>query len=300
MSFQVDTALVNAYRSNLEIQFQQRGSKLRSLVRVESQNSEFEFFDRIGPTEAVEVKTRHSDTPLISTPHDRRRNSTRDFDWADLVDRRDKLRMLADPTSPYAVNAAYALGRKVDEVIIEAAFGTAYSGKTGQTSVAFPSTQTILNNYVESGGATASNLNIAKLRRTRTMFDLEEAVDYDAGEELYMVVTAHQIQSLLRQTEITSSDYNAIKALVNGEVDTYMGIKFIRILHSMLPKSGNIRDCIAFTRQGILLGMASDLMVDVGPRRDKRNSTQVYACASFGATRLWEEKVIKVQCDETA
>lgn len=299
MSYQVDTALVNAYRSNLEIQFQQKGSRLRPFVRVESQNSEFEFWDRIGPTEAVEVTTRHSDTPLISTPHDRRRCSTKDFDWADLIDRRDRIRMLADPTSPYTQNAVYALGRKMDEQILAAAVGTAYTGKTGATSVTFPAAQELAVNYVESGAPANSNLTIGKLRRIRTMLDLEEAVDYDAGEEIYLVITAHQVQSLLRTTEVQSSDYNTVKALVNGEISTFMGIRFIRILHSMLTVAANVRDCIAFTRQALLLGVADDLMVDVGPRRDKRNSQQVYVSGSFGATRMWEEKVIRVKCDET-
>ena len=299
MSFEVDTALVNSYRSNLEIQFQQKGSRLRPFVRVESQNSEFDFHDRIGPVEAVEVENRHSDTPLISTPHDRRRVGLRDFDWADLIDRKDRLRMLADPTSPYTINAVYALGRKMDRIIVQAAFGTAYAGKEGSQSIDFPGGQQIAHNYVESGSAAASNLTVGKLRRIRTMFDLEEAVDYDAGEDLTLAVTAHQIQSLLRTTEVTSSDFNVIKALVNGEVDQFMGIRFVRLHPSLLPKAGNNRSCLAWARQGLLLSIADDIMVDVGPRRDKRNSVQIYVCASFGSSRMWEEKVIRVLCDET-
>jgi hypothetical protein len=73
MSFQIDTALVQSYKRNIEIKFQQRVSRLRPFVRVESQNAEFDFYDRIGPTDAAEVLTRHGDTPLMSTPHDRRR-----------------------------------------------------------------------------------------------------------------------------------------------------------------------------------------------------------------------------------
>jgi len=134
MSFQVGTALVNAYRSNIEIQFQQKGSRLRNTVSVETQNAEYEYYDRIGPTDAVEVLNRHSDTPLISTPHSRRRVAMSDYDWADMIDRKDRIRMLADPTSPYSQNAVFALGRKMDDVIIAATVGTAYTGKTGSTS----------------------------------------------------------------------------------------------------------------------------------------------------------------------
>ena len=293
MSFQIDTALVQTYKSNIEIQFQQMGSRLRPYVRQESQKAEFDFYDRIGPVDAVEVTTRHGDTPLISTPHDRRRVALRDFDWADLIDNKDKLRMLADPTSSYVQNAVMALGRKMDDVIIEAAFGTAYSGKTGSTSVSFAAGSEVAVNYVESGTAQNSNLTIGKLRRARYLLDAAEASE----DMLIAVVGPSQIQSLLRTTEVTSSDYNTVKALVAGEIDTFMGFKFVK--SNRLTVASSIRSCILFAKQGLLLSSAQEINVDVGPRRDKRNSVQAYACASFGASRMWEEKVLRVKCDET-
>ncbi len=295
MSFQVDTALVNTYKSNIEIQFQQKGSRLRQYCRQESQNAEFDFYDRITATDAVEVFGRHQDTPLLSTPHDRRRVALRDFDWADMVDKKDKLRMLADPTSAYTQNAVYALGRSMDDVIIDAAFGTAYTGKTGSTTVTFASASEVAVDYVESGATANSNLTVGKLRRARFLLTSTEAEE--DGEMLVAVITASQIQSLLRTTEVTSADYNTIKALVNGEIDTFMGFKFIRT--QRLPVASNVRSCIFFAQGGLLVATADAITVDVGPRRDKRNSTQIYVCGTFGSSRMWEEKVLRVKCDET-
>lgn len=295
MSFQIDTALVQTYKSNIEVKFQQMGSKLRPHCRVETQNAEFDFYDRIGPTDAIEVTNRHADTPLVSTPHDRRRVALRDFDWADLIDKKDKLRMLADPQSAYVQNAVYALGRKMDDLIIEASVGTAYTGKTGSTSVTFPAAQEVAVNYVESGGAANSNLSIGKLRRVRTILGVAEA-DMD-GEPLVAVVSPYQIQGLLRQTEVTSSDYNTVKALVAGEINSFMGFTFVR--SNRLTVASNIRDCLFWAKQGMLLAVAQEITVDIGPRRDKRNSIQIYVNASFGSSRMWEEKVIRVKCDET-
>jgi len=303
MSFQIDTALVNAFKGNVELQFQQKGSRLRSTVRNESQNAEFDFYDRIGSTEAVENTTRHGDTPLISTPHDRRRCSTRDFDWADMIDRKDKIRLLSDPTSAYALNASYALGRKVDRVIIEAATGTAYTGKTGSTSVTFPAASEVAVDYVETGSTTNSNLTVGKLRRTQFLMESMPAGEVNGGapvepgEERYFVASASQKQALLRTTEVTSADFNTVKALVNGEINTFLGFTFVWL--ELLTKVGNIRDCLAYTRQGLLFASADEMMVDVGPRRDKRNSVQVYVSASFGATRMWEQRVLRVKCDES-
>jgi hypothetical protein len=296
MSFQVDTALVQTYKSNIEIQFQQKGSRLRPYVRVESQNAEFDFYDRIGAVDAVENTGRHQDTPLVSTPHDRRRVHLRDFDWADLVDKKDKLRMLADPTSSYTQNAVWALGRRMDDCIIESAFGIAYTGKTGTTAVQFDAAnQDVAANYVESGGPVASNLTIGKLRRARFLLTRKDQLDDDM-EMLYMAVTASQIDALLRTTEVTSADYNTVKALAAGAIDTFMGFKFIRL--ERLPKTGNDRSCLAWSTGGLLLAVADEVNVDVGPRRDKRNSTQIYVCGSYNASRMWEEKVVRVFCTE--
>ena len=63
--------------------------------------------------------TRHGDTPQIDT-HSRRRVSLVDYEYADLIDNQDKIRTLIDPTSSYALAAAYALGRAQDDEIIAA------------------------------------------------------------------------------------------------------------------------------------------------------------------------------------
>jgi hypothetical protein len=295
MSLQVDTAYVNAYRANVNMLVQQKGSRLRPYVRVETQNAEFEFYDRIGATEAQEITGRHQDTPLTSTPHDRRRVSLRDFDWADLIDRQDKLRMLMDPAGPYSTNAMWAMGRKMDDVVIEQFFGTAYSGKTGATTTSFPSANQIAVNYVESGGAANSSLTIGKLRRAKEILD---AYDNDPDEDRICACAAQQLHALLRTTEVTSADYNSVKALVEGKLDTFLGFKFVRTQRLATDGSGYRRVPI-WIKSKMLLAISQDVQVDVGPRRDKRNSIQVYVTMGIGSTRMEEEGVVEVKCDET-
>ena len=294
MSINITTAFVNQYRANVEHLLQQKGSRLRPFVRMETQNAEFEYYDRIGSVDAVEVTSRHSDTPLISTPHDRRQVSLRDFDWADMIDRTDRIRLLIDPSSPYAQNAAWALGRKMDDVIIENAFGTAYSGKPGSTSVTMPSGDVIAVNYVESGSATNSGLTIGKLREAKRLLDSQEN---DPSDPRYCAVTAQQVNDLLQTTEVTSADYNSVKALVQGEINSFMGFLFVRT-ERVATDSNSYRRVIAWARSGMLLAMGKDITADIGPRRDKRNSTQVYCSASFGATRMEEGKVLEIKCSE--
>lgn len=296
MSWTVDTAFVQQYRNKLEMIFQQRGSRLRDTVTVVTQNAEYDYHDRIGTATAQAMTTRHGDTPLNSIDHTRRRNQITGYNTAELFDNQDKLRMIINPTDGYAQSQAFALGRQMDDAIITAASGTAFSGKTGTTSVAFDATnQRVAVDFVESGAPVNNNLTIGKLREARQKLLVNEAIM--DGEGVYFILTAEQEMSLLRSTEVTSADYNTVKNLVNGTVNSFMGFTFVRT--QRLTKSGNNRTCLAYPKSGILLGVAQDLKVEIGPRADKNYSTQVYSESTFGSTRLWEEKVVEVLCDET-
>tara|TARA_R100001460_G_scaffold9939_3_gene23616 strand:+ start:205 stop:531 length:327 start_codon:yes stop_codon:yes gene_type:complete len=102
MSAQITTAFVNQFSANVQMLSQQMGSLLRNAVDVETINGEKAFFDQVGQAAAVQKTTRNSDTPVMETPHARRQVSLKDFEYADLIDDQDKIRMLIDPTSTYA------------------------------------------------------------------------------------------------------------------------------------------------------------------------------------------------------
>ena len=125
MSNQITTAFVEQYSRNVSMLSQQMGSKLRGSVDVENVTGKNAFFDQVGVTAAVLRTSRHGDTPQIDTPHSRRRLSLADYEWADLVDDMDKVRMLVDPTSSYAKAAAAAMNRSIDDVIIASMNATA-------------------------------------------------------------------------------------------------------------------------------------------------------------------------------
>jgi hypothetical protein len=294
MSWSPDVAFVNNYRNQLTPIFQQKGSRLRSTVRVVTQNAEFDYFDRLGEATANAITTRHADTPLDDIEHTRRRNQIQGYNNALLFDNQDKLKMLIDPTQGYAQAQAWALGRKMDDVIIAAASGTAYTGKTGSGTQAFDADQRVAVNYVESGAAADSGLTIAKLRRTRKILEANEVLD--SGEMPVFVLTSTQMQDLLRTTEVTNADYNSVKALVQGSVDTFMGFRFLRT--ERLATSSGDRVCLAYVPSAILLGVAEDVKVRINERDDKNYSIQVYSEATFGATRMWEEAIVEVLCNE--
>ena len=285
MSTQITTAFSQQFSTNVQLLSQQMGSILRAAVDEESVTGEKAFFDNVGASAAVKRTSRHQDTPLVETPHDRRMVTLETYEWADLIDEADKVQMLIDPTSTYARAAAAAMGRAMDDSIIAAATGSALTGKTGGTSTAL--TQTIANG--------SADMTVAKLITAKKKLD-DGSVDPSIPR--HIVVGPDQIEALLGTTSVTSSDFNTVKALVQGEIDTFMGFKFHT--STRLSKAGNIRKCFAFAEDGLKLAVGKDVTSEIERRADKSYSTQVFYCASFGATRMEEAKVVSIDCDESA
>ena len=286
MSVQITTAFVNQFSSNIQMLSQQMGSLLRNAVDVETVNGEKAFFDQVGSAAAVLRTTRHADTPLIDTPHSRRMVTMSDYEYADLIDDQDKVRLLVDPTSTYARAAAAAMGRAMDDVIISAALSTSLTGKDGTTSTPFDT-----NNQIAVG---AAGLTLAKLIEAKEILDSN---DVDPSIPRYIAVSPKQITNLLDDPEVTSADYNTVRALVKGELDTYVGFKFVTTNRLGLDGSGD-RRCFAWAMDGIKLAVGKEPAARIDERADKSYATQVYYCMSVGATRMEEAKVVEILCDE--
>jgi len=287
MSTQISTAFVQQFSSNVQLLSQQRGSLLRGAVSEESVTGEKAFFDQVGAAAAVKRTSRHGDTPLVETPHSRRMVTMESYEWADLIDDADKVRLLIDPTSTYALAAAAAMGRAMDDAIIEAAIGTSKTGKSGASST------TMLSDHQIANGGT--DLTLAKLIQAKKVLDLASV---DPSITRHIAVGPDQIEALLNSTTVTNSDFNTVKALVQGEINTFLGFTFHQT--TRLSKSGNIRSCFAWAEDGVKLAVGKDVMAKIDERADKSYSTQVYYCATFGATRMEEAKVVQIDCDESA
>lgn len=308
MSSQITTAFVNQYRAEVFHLSQQKGSKLQGAVRNETQKGESGFYDRLGPATAQVKASRHADTPQIDSGHSRRRVQLVDYVWADLIDKEDLRRLMMDPAGKYAEAAAWAMGRSKDDVIIAAADGSAYGGVAGATTVAHPNAQ----KYAFNASSAFSSLNVVGLLKIKQILD---ANDVDESIPRHGVVNAEGLNGLLNQTAVQSADYNTIKSLVQGQVDTFVGFKFHRterllaqvdalsasattgVVGSGTTVVGH-RRCLFFAQDGLLLATSEDVQIEIERRPDKNYATQVYACMGIGATRMEEEKVVVGLADE--
>lgn len=298
MSFAVPTHFVQQYTQNVMMLLQQKGGKLASTVTQQSFSGKgAKAVEQVGLVTPVKNLGRHSDTTLISTPADARWIFPNDYDWADLIDTQDKLRMLIDPLGPYTQNGVNAMRRAQDEEILLAFFASANTGENGTVATAFPAGQQVGVNV----GGTNSNLNVAKLRAARRLL-MSAGVDLEA-ESIYCAITASDHDALLNEIQVASLDFNSQPVMVDGQVRRFLGINFIPVEFSdttSYPQasaalvSGGVRSVPVWVPSGMQLGMWNDVTVSVDKRPDKRNSVQTYITTTVGATRIEEKRVVQI------
>lgn len=297
MSVEITTAFVEQYKANVELLTQQKPSRLRKAVMEETITGKNAFFEQIGPTSMQIRQTRHGDSPMVNTPHSRRRVSLADYEWGDMVDDADKVRMLIDPSSAYAINAAYAANRQIDDVIIAAADATAYTGVAGATQTPFD-TNMIVDVQTRDVGVSAADLgmNVAKIIEAQRLLAANEV---DEDEPKFIIWNARQRASLLNSTKATSADYNSVKALVSGQINEYMGFTFIR--SERIGTDANGDDKVLFwAKSGMKLAVGMSPKTRIAERPDKGFNWYVYTAMSIGATRMDEKKVGYIECDTSA
>lgn len=299
----VSVAFTEQYSALLYVLSQQKGSKFRNLVRNETvSNSRNAYFERLGLATAQKITTRHGDTPLNEIPHSRRRLTPEDYNTATLLDTADQLKMLIDPKSPYANAQAMELGRIIDDVVVEAMLGSVSTGQSGGTEVAFKDdsrsingdgTVTTLGTLASSG--TETDITLAKILTMMNLFN-EEDVDPDIPKN--WAVSPREIQVMLDITEIGSADFNTVKALAAGRVETFSGFNFFWTNRLPLDVASEAtRRTIAWAQDGVILGTAQNITSKISERDDKNYSVQVYAEQSLGAIRLEGAKVHEALMD---
>lgn len=297
----ITEAFKNTYRRNFMPLVQQDTSKLLKAVDVETGSEkvggERHFIDQIGRREPQQVTTRHPDSPHTEQEYKRRAVTMKD--WADgcIIDKPDIFRTLDDPTNPVVMEQRKGFARQIDRTIIAAATGTAMTGHEGTTPVPLPGTQSVPVDYDDAnpgGGGAVSNLVVSKIRQALQILESNDA-DTD---DLWFCAHPKQKQSLLTSTKVTSSDYAAVKALVMGEVDFFLSFRFIWSTLTSLG-AGNVRTCFAWDRTALVAVFSQMPTVHLDPARsDKSFNPYAFVQMTNGSTRIEEERVVEVLCDE--
>lgn len=281
-----NTVYAQAYAQNIMQLAQQKYSKLMPIAYMKPNVKGKVFYqDQIGEWAMAAKGGRNVQTPNNDPNMARRMATMVDYHDARLLDRGDELRMLSDPRSAYTIAAAQSLARQIDTVIALAVVGTANYGETGASTVTLG---TDLISGISHIAGTPATLTVARLTLAKQILDLED-VDED---DRFFVINPYGLQQLLGTTQITSSDYNSVKALVQGQLDTFLGFKFI--VSNVLSTSGTVSTGFAMQRYGLCLAMSTEPIVRTDERTDLSYSWQVYYELNIGAVRLEEARVVKV------
>lgn len=284
-----------AYAANIMQLAQSKYSKLMPIVYMKPNVKAKTFFqDQIGKWSMSTKGGRNVQTPNNDPNLGRRMGTLVDYHDNRMLDRGDELRMISDPRSAYTIAAASALGRQIDTIIASKILSTANTGETGSSTITLGTHATSgrsiahVNPTSADATGTPATLTFARVRAAKRVLDLEDV----EMEDRYFVVSPQAMDHLLNTTQATSSDYAAVKALVRGEVDSWMGFKWI--VSTNLSSSGTITSCFAMNRYALCLAMGSEPIVRTDERADLSYSWQVYYELNIGAVRLEEARVVQV------
>jgi len=253
--------------------YQQRGSKLRGTVRLKTGvTGATAVFQKNGKG-AAGKKTRHGNVPLMNVEHTSVTATLEDWYGADYIDHLDELKTNTDERLVVANAGAYALGRKVDELIV---------AKLAQASAVVPEA--------------ASGLTKAKVLEAFATLNGNDVPD-DGNR--FAVVGAHQWNELLDISEFKSADFAGDRYpwLKGTESRTWLGITWM--FHTGLPLSGGTRKCFLYHRSalGLAEGQEVKVFTDWVP---EKAAHLVDHLLSAGAVLIDQDGVVEIDCDDDA
>jgi hypothetical protein len=284
MTATISSAFISQFSDNLFSLLEQKGSKLRPAMKIETARGEKHFFDRLGSFTATKIISRAQETNLQDPSHSRRMATVDRYEATTYLDDMDKLKMLIDPSSDYAQKLARAHGRNLDDVILTAMLGTAATGQTGTGSQAFDSNQQIAH------GSTA--FSVAKLNEGLRLLEAND-VDVD-GIRLYLAAGASAIKALFGENDIVSFDFQNTKALSDGKLPMFRGVNIIRTQRIPDQTSGSVFRCVLFSEDTMRVALSKDIEVKTGEDVTKNFLMVIASYMMFGAVRMEEESVVDI------
>lgn len=297
--------LTTQFTSKLELLLQQRVSKLRgvcdSAMYVGKMASPV---NQIGVLEFKQPSGRYSPITPQVPQYTRRWIFPNDRDLAVLVDTFDELRTIVDPKAGISEAVAAAGGRYFDDLIINAANGSASTGvdASGLTTESFSSTVSTSGGYLVAdtfGASGSTGMTYPKMVEAwRVMRHAQ--VDLDA-EGPTLLISSQQESDLKKQQEVINKDYNDNMVVESGRVQRIAGYDLIVSERLNTSSSNTLRNCLAFVRSGLHLGIWKDMNINIDNRRDLTSHPwQLYAMLSAGATRTQLFKVVQINCADTS
>mgnify|MGYP007073179942 FL=1 len=280
MSVNISTAFVTLFDSEVKQAYQ--GQRLLAGVTRERTGVQGNTvkFPKIGKGSAT-IRVPQTDVVPLNVTYSQVTATMEDFIAAEYSDIFDQSHVNFSERQELVQVVSGAIARRMDQVVLDAL--TAASG-----------TNTVAN----SVGGSNTNLNVAKLRAAKKALDAKNV----PADGRCMIIHANSLDSLLAETEVTSSDFASVKALVTGDVDTFLGFKFItmgdRDEGGLAIDGSNDRTLFAFHKDAMGLGVSMNQTSRVDYIAEK-TSFLVASMFSAGSVAIDAEGIVKVTCRES-
>jgi len=295
----LESHYTDAFEANLGHVPQQKGARLVSLV---DSNTSFtkpgDMFnaDDIGTSEPTEITERFGTSPDGVISKKRRVGFFTPYDDGKWLDDIDTAKSLSDPANPNMQAMMWGHERYRDRKIIEALDAPAREGRTGETTVAFPASQSIaVDNwsYKRKGDTSTGDapLTFAKINHAKVKLDKSQI----EGKRAF-VISSEQLGQLLTDPVITDRETVAVQALMAGELSYFMGFSWY--LSELLPLAAGIRKCFAFIQPAIMYRGRKLTEAQITRRADRKFNWYAYYKGTHGALRRYDEAVVRVLCAE--
>ena len=279
---------IQAYNGGFIVLPQQMESRLAEAVRFKPMvRGKACSFHRISPVTQQQYTARHATSPIMDTPFSTRKVKPTNWEYGDMVDRSDVVRMLTDPQSEILQAGQMSLARQKDDWIIAAALGDA----TVETDAGGEATQALPGSQIDT---TAAALTFPRIRAAKKALD---AAEVPATDRYFVIGSTQLNDDLLAIPEVTNSDFNPNHVLPNGEVaGKWMGFTWIR--SERLATTGSVRHCFCFQKNAMGLGINLAIESFVGQNPERKFNMNIYSETIGGAVRIDDMGVFQVDCTE--
>jgi hypothetical protein len=286
------------FSTNLELLLQQMGSLLRGKIREGFHVGKMASpINQIGAITSQAPAGRFAPLQRVDANLVRRWVFPQERELPQLVDQFDEYQTIVDPKSMYAQNTAMAFGRDWDDAIIAAFFGTAQTGQDAANLTGETASTTTYGVSDTFGSSASTGLTVAKIIEARRIMR-HYHVDVDT-DPLTLLIGSKQESDLLQQVQVVSTEFADRPILTNGKLTQFLGFDII-VSERLSPGTASLRQCYAWAKSGMYLGMWKDMEVQMDRRIDLSSQPwQIYAKHMYGATRTQLGKVIQILAADT-
>jgi hypothetical protein len=279
MAINLSTAFVTLFDAEVK-QAYQASAVLRPAVRIRSgvEGSTYKF-PKIGKGVA-QIRIPQTDVTPLNVTYSQVTATLSDYIAAEYSDIFMQAKVNFDERRELVKVVSNAIGRRQDQLILDALTA---------------SSATSVSNDI---GGSDTNMNVAKLRSAAQTLNANN-VPMDGR---HIIIHASSLASLLSETAVTSSDFNTVKALVQGEINTFLGFTFHvlgdRQEGGLIKDGSNDRTCFAFHKDAVGLAEGIAPKTEINYVAEK-TSFLIASMFSAGAVAIDDEGIVKIVCRET-